>query len=466
MEEAVDTAPLRAHVRLLGDILGNIIKENAGEALFERVEQIRVQSKEAQDSDTWEALDQLLASLDDHEVLVIARAFSQFLNLANIADQQHTMSVRTESHFSASSVLERTLRVLQTETKDRHIQEAIANLHIDLVLTAHPTEITRRTLIHKHRALSDCLSTLDSAMLGDLSRQQIQRRIAELISQIWHTEDFRTQRPTPVDEARWGFAVIENSLWDAVPQFLRQIDAVCEAYSLALPEPDWCPIQISSWIGGDRDGNPNVTASVTREVLLLAQWQACELFSADVALLYEELSATTATDALKNQALGAREPYRAVLKPLLVTLRRQRQALEDALNQGQTAPESLSPEALLQPLQACYDSLVSCGLVEMARGVLWDTLRRAYCFGPYLIRLDIRQESGRHRSILSAVTQMLEIGDYSEWPEAQRVAWLQSELSSPRPLIPWDSPFDPKIVRYSIRSKRLLPRPLRRWVCM
>ena len=444
MEEVVDTTQLRSHVRLLGDMLGNIVKENAGEALFERVEQIRIQSKAAQDSDTWEALDQLLASLEDHEVLVIARAFSQFLNLANIADQQHTMSVRTEAHFSASSVLERTLRVLQTETKDRHIQEAIANLHIDLVLTAHPTEITRRTLIHKHRALSDCLSTLDSAVLGDLTRQQIQRRIAELISQIWHTEDFRTQRPTPVDEARWGFAVIENSLWDAVPQFLRQIDAVCEAYSLAMPEPDWCPIQISSWIGGDRDGNPNVTASVTREVLLLAQWQACELFSNDLALLHEELSATTATDALKSQAMGAREPYRAVLKPLLVTLRRQRQALEDALNQGAAAPEPLTCDALLGPLQACYDSLVSCGLIEMARGLLWDTLRRAHCFGPYLIRLDIRQESGRHRSALSAMTQMLEIGDYSEWPESQRIAWLQSELSSPRPLIPWDSPFDAK----------------------
>ena len=93
MEEVVDTTQLRSHVRLLGDMLGNIVKENAGEALFERVEQIRIQSKAAQDSDTWEALDQLLASLDDYEVLVIARAFSQFLNLANIADQQHTLSL-------------------------------------------------------------------------------------------------------------------------------------------------------------------------------------------------------------------------------------------------------------------------------------------------------------------------------------------------------------------------------------
>ena len=120
MEEAVDTAPLRAHVRLLGDILGNIIKENAGEALFNRVEQIRIQSKEAQDSDTWEALDQLLASLDDHEVLVIARAFSQFLNLANIADQQHTMSVRTESPFCQLGARENAPRVADRDQRPTH----------------------------------------------------------------------------------------------------------------------------------------------------------------------------------------------------------------------------------------------------------------------------------------------------------------------------------------------------------
>ncbi|MEK9933411.1 MAG: phosphoenolpyruvate carboxylase [Luminiphilus sp.] len=442
MVEVVDTAPLRTHVRLLGDILGKIIRDNAGEKLFNRVEDIRLSSKEAQDSDTWEALDQLLASLEEQEFLVIARAFSQFLNLANIADQQHTTSVQTAAHLTASATLQRTLRVLQTKAKDTDIQQAIADLHIDLVLTAHPTEITRRTLIHKHRALSDCLAALDSAALTDMTRQQTQRRIAELISQIWHTEDFRTQRPTPVDEARWGFAVIENSLWDAVPQFLRQVDFVCDTYSLALPDVDWCPIRISSWIGGDRDGNPNVTADVTREVLLLAQWQACELFIGDMTFLHEELSATTATDEFRALAAGAREPYRTVLKPLLIDLREQRQALEAALNRGAEPPEPMTPAALLEPLRACYQSLVACGLTEMARGALLDTLRRAHCFGPYLIQLDIRQESGRHRSVLRAITQMLEMGDYDEWSEAQRVGWLQHELSNPRPLIPWDSPFD------------------------
>lgn len=439
MVEAVDTAPLRAHVRLLGDILGKIIRDTAGDALFERIEDIRLSSKEAQDSDSWDALDRLLASLEEQEFLIIARAFSQFLNLANIADQHHTTAVHTEAHFSASATLQKTLRVLETKAKDKDIQRAISDLHMDLVMTAHPTEITRRTLIHKHRALSDCLATLDSAALTDTARQQIQRRIAELISQIWHTEDFRTERPTPVDEARWGFAVIENSLWDAVPQFLRQVDHVCETYSLAVPPTEWSPIKISSWIGGDRDGNPNVTSAVTREVLLLAQWQACELFSKDIAVLHEELSVIAATSELRELVPGAREPYRALLKPLLTTLRRQRQLLEDALNAGAPVPDPLAPAVLLEPLQVCFDSLTACGLMEMAGGALRDTLRRVNCFGPYLIQLDIRQESGRHRSVLTAITQMLEIGDYSLWSESKRVKWLQHELSNPRPLIPWES---------------------------
>ena len=139
MVEAVNTAPLRAHVRLLGDILGKIIRDNAGEALFERVEQIRLSSKEAQDSDSWDALDRLLASLEEQEFLIIARAFSQFLNLANIADQQHTTAVHTEPHFSASATLQKTLRVLETKAKDKDIQRAISDLHMDLVMTAHPT---------------------------------------------------------------------------------------------------------------------------------------------------------------------------------------------------------------------------------------------------------------------------------------------------------------------------------------
>jgi phosphoenolpyruvate carboxylase len=177
-------------------------------------------------------------------------------------------------------------------------------------------------------------------------------------------------------------------------------------------------------------------------VLLLAQWQACELFSQDIAVLYEELSATTATSDLRKRVPGVREPYRALLKPLLTTLRQQRQSLEAALNSGAPVPDPLAPGVLLEPLQACFDSLTACGLTEMARGALRDTLRRVNCFGPYLIQLDIRQESGRHRSVLTAITQMLEIGDYSLWPESKRVKWLQHELSSPRPLIPWEHYLD------------------------
>ena len=131
MAEAVDTAPLRAHVRLLGDTLGKIIRGNAGEAVFQRVEDIRLRSKEAQESDTWNALDQLLASLEEQEFLVIARAFSQFLNLANIADQQHTTAIDTAQHFSAIATLEKTLGALQADAEVSEIEAAIEKLKID-----------------------------------------------------------------------------------------------------------------------------------------------------------------------------------------------------------------------------------------------------------------------------------------------------------------------------------------------
>ena len=439
--EVVNTAPLRSHVRLLGDILGAVIRAHSGDAIFQRIEEIRLSSKEAQESGSWEALDELLASLREDEFLVIARAFSQFLNLANIADQQHTMSADTEQHFSASATLQQTFGQLEKHATRDQVQGAIANLSIDLVLTAHPTEITRRTLIHKHRALRECLASLEQCLSHGQSRAAIQRRMTELVSQIWHTDDFRVNRPTPIDEARWGFAVIENSLWDAVPAFLRRVDQVCSELSLILPGSAWCPIRISSWIGGDRDGNPNVTAKVTEEVLLLAQWQACELFIADLLDLQEELSVTTASAALLTVTDGAREPYRALLKPLLATLRAQQNAIATALRGEALAPEPLRPHALTEPLQLCFDSLFECGLSEIAYGSLQDTLRRAHCFGPHLLRLDIRQESGRHRSAMSAITQALGLGNYAEWSESERARWLSEELQNSRPLIPTGAQF-------------------------
>lgn len=436
LTQAADTAPLRQNVRLLGDTLGNVIKASAGEKIFAQVEQIRQSSKASLNSDCWEALDQRLASLDEGDILLIARAFSQFLNLANIADQHHTISRATAAQFSAMATLDATLAKLAESASQEAIRDGLAAIKIDLVLTAHPTEITRRTLIHKHVALNQCLAQMENAALSESDRLSVQRRISELVAQIWHTDEFRTERPSPLDEVKWSMAVIENALWEAVPTFLRQIDELCRRHELPLPSPDWCPVAISSWIGGDRDGNPNVTATITQETLLLSQWQACDLLVRDIKNLYEELSINLASSALMEKTGSSAEPYRGMLKPLLLKLQQQRTALERALASEIKAVAPLRVEELLGPVELCLESLQECGLEILAAGSIRDVIRRIHCFGPHLIRLDIRQESGRHTSLMSALTRALELGDYRDWNEADRLKWLRKELLNPRPLIP------------------------------
>lgn len=158
------------------------------------------------------------------------------------------------------------------------ILNALESLSIELVLTAHPTEITRRTLIHKLVEVNSCLKQLDHSDLTDYERNAIMRRLRQLVAQAWHTDEIRKIRPTPVDEAKWGFSVVENSLWEGVPAFLRELNEQAEeTFGLTLPV-DFVPVKFTSWMGGDRDGNPNVTAPITRHVIQLSRWKATDLF--------------------------------------------------------------------------------------------------------------------------------------------------------------------------------------------
>ncbi|WP_139769042.1 phosphoenolpyruvate carboxylase, partial [Salmonella enterica] len=138
----------------------------------------------------------------------------QFLNLANTAEQYHSISPKGEA-ASNPEVIARTLRKLknQPDLNDATIKKAVESLSLELVLTAHPTEITRRTLIHKMGEINNCLKQLDNTDIADYERHQVMRRLRQLIAQSWHTDEIRKQRPSPVDEAKWGFAVVENSLW-------------------------------------------------------------------------------------------------------------------------------------------------------------------------------------------------------------------------------------------------------------
>ena len=313
MSQVLDSQ-LIGTVRNLGTVLGDTIRDQLGEQWLERIEAVRKDGRKAHqgDEECAKRVKQLFTELKNDELLTVGRAFSQFLNLANIAEQEfNSNNDQVDPIDTLFSHLD------QAGIKADTFEKALEHLNIELVLTAHPTEVTRRTLIHKHSELAECLSKVHVSDINEVERDKVETRIAELISQAWHTEEIRTIRPTPVDEARWGFSVIENSLWEAVPDFIRELDKrFVDKFGLAIPL-DVSPVKFGSWMGGDRDGNPFVTSKVTEQVLLLARKRAAKLFAKDIDILQTELSMSDCDETLRAQVGDELEPYRAVLRPLL-----------------------------------------------------------------------------------------------------------------------------------------------------
>jgi len=425
---------LRKNVKLLGALLGDIISDADGVALFEKVEAIRRLSKSARAGSDFSDLQNLLSPISNAKALTVARAFGQFLTLANIADQHHTIS--GSSNNTAQDVFADTINALKQVDNREKLEGALESLHINLVLTAHPTEIIRRTMINKYAEIDHCLSELSRAVSSEDQAQTLSR-LRSLIMQIWHSRDFRVQRPSPIDEAKGGYAVVERSLWQAAPQYLRQLDRLRETLGLKVAPIATSPLTFSSWMGGDRDGNPNVTAEVTQQTLLLSQWQATDLFSYDVNRLIEELSVTECNQRVRA-IVGEQsvEPYRSLLRPLRDLLETQRDHLKHAITSGKPAPLPLSREVLSEPLEQAYDSLRECGMSLIAQGHLLDTLRRVAVFGPHLVTLDVRQESSRHSDAMAEIVTALGLGDYKAWSEEQKCAFLMQELFNARPLLP------------------------------
>lgn len=426
MNDSLD-AQLKDSVRYLGATLGETIEAELGSEWLQKIEQIRQDGRDsyADDTKSTDRITALFSSLDNQSLLTIGRAFAQFLNLANIAEQEYNSANQRDESLASS------LKKIKTIGADKEkVIAAVKSLNIDLVLTAHPTEVTRRTLIHKHRQLAAQLQALHAPNLSSKEREKVKNRIAALISQAWHTEEIRSVRPTPVDEARWGFSVIESSLWEAVPEFLRELEEYLKAeFDITLPL-DAKTVQIGSWMGGDRDGNPFVTSKVTEEVLMLARRRAAKLFALDMDDLYIELSMNDCNDKLRDMVGDAKEPYRAALKAIRNKLEKTRDNLIPIEEWVANNDE------LLTPLLACYESLHECGMAVIAEGVLKDTIRRVHSFGVNLLQLDIRQDSDRHADVFSELTRYLGLGDYAQWSEDDKQAFLLRELSSKRPLIP------------------------------
>lgn len=436
-------APLRDDVRTLGEYLGGVLRQIEGDDLFEAVESVRRLSKSGEGFDT---LAQLLLESSIDRAETIARSFAHFLNLANIAEQHHRIRRRRDYQRDADAPSQRGSfsssfsALLERGVDPDRLHQVVSSLRIELVLTAHPTEILRRTFLQRNRLLEELLSRRDRPDLTIPERERVEDDLRRAVQAQWETEEVRRERPSPMYEAQGGLLVFEQSLWNAVPAFLRMLDRTLrEVTGKPLPL-DAAPVRFGSWMGGDRDGNPNVTPDVTWRTCLRARWIACDLYLRELHDLREELSLSSCSDELQ-QVVGSEEhePYRALLKRVEGRLKQALDAIAldlESDTQQLSERSHLTSADLLEPLQLCRRSLVETGNEMIARGRLEDILRRLAAFGVTLVRLDIRQESSVHTDTLDFITSSIGLGSYAEWDEEKRLEFLERELQSRRPIVP------------------------------
>ncbi|KAJ4710605.1 Phosphoenolpyruvate carboxylase [Melia azedarach] len=523
--------------KLLGNLLNDVLQREVGTESMEKVERTRILAQSACTmrlsgiEDIAEVLEKQLAleisKMTLEEALTLARAFSHYLNLMGIAETHHRVRKSQNDAHLSKSCDDIFSKLVQSGVSPDELYDTVCKQEVEIVLTAHPTQINRRTLQYKHIRLAHLLDYNDRPDLGHEDREMLIEDMVREMTSIWQTDELRRQKPTPVDEARAGLNIVEQSLWKAVPHYLRRVGSALKKHT-GKPLPLTCtPIKFGSWMGGDRDGNPNVTAKVTRDVSLLSRWMAIDLYIREVDSLRFELSMNRCSDSLSrvahdiieretlseerheslNQAskhhgqatspplptqlperadlpswtecndggshypkldlpgsdyiplngqdspgsgplrqdssnnaskpvnngneskigrssfqklleprppqLPGIAPYRIVLgnvkEKLMKTRRRLELLLEDLPCDFDPWDYYETMDQLLEPLLLCYESLQSCGSGILADGRLADLIRRVVTFGMVLMKLDLRQESGRHSETLDAITKYLDM---------------------------------------------------------
>ncbi|KAL1567230.1 Phosphoenolpyruvate carboxylase 1 [Salvia divinorum] len=465
---------------LLLDRFLDILQSLHGEDLRETVQEcyeLSAQYEGKFDPKKLEDLGNMLTNLDPGDSIVIAKAFSHMLNLANLAEEVQIASRRRnktkkgdytdESNATTESDIEETLKrlVFQLNKSPQQVFDELKNQTVDLVLTAHPTQAVRRSLLQKHGRIRNCLSQLYAKDISPDDKQELDEALQREIQAAFRTDEIRRNPPAPQDEMRAGMSYFHETICKGVPKFLRRVDTALKNIGINERIPYNAPlIQFSSWMGGDRDGNPRVTPEVTKDVCLLARMMAANLYYSQIEELMFELSMWRCNEELRARAdefhrsskrdakhfiefwktISVSEPYRVILGDVRDKLYQTRERTRHLLTQGTSdIPEEetfTTVEQFLEPLELCYRSLNASGDGSIADGSLLDFLRQISTFGLSLVRLDIRQESDRHTDVLDAITKHLDIGSYRDWSEERRQDWLLSELSSKRPLFGPDLP--------------------------
>ena len=439
--ERIPTKLLREDIRLLGTFLGRVIRDQEGLAFYKIVERLRLLSKntllDKNKSKVFLKVSKEVKKLKPKDIFRLTRSFSHILNLMNLAeslDASRKLNEYENPYFKNKNQNIFIEDIIKNLFKNRNISnnkiyEQATKLDIGIVLTAHPTEVKRRTLIQKYANLIELMEQRHLYKKYPSKILEIDRKIYTEITVIWKTDELKRSKPSPLDEAKWGLAVIEDSLWDTIPKVYKRLnDIFRKNLGKDLPR-GYNPIQFGSWMGGDRDGNPNVTADVTKKVILFSRWQAAKLYEKELTKLIQDLSMKECSPKIKKIAGNSFEPYRVYLRPIRDKIRLTYQLIEKHLNNNKSLNEKkllTDKNEILKPLREVRESLNLNRGQHIANADLLDLIRRVRCFGINLARLDIRQESSRHQKLISDVLNKKYKINFSTLSESKKINLLNS----------------------------------------
>ena len=411
---------MRADVRLLGTLLGQVLRESGSEGLFEDVERLRTATIAAYTDPGSDAFDRAAAIADAFSVAradEVARAFTAYFHLVNLAEEHQRVRVLRErdgeDRPGATDTLAGAYTRLAEEVGEDEALTRLQDLRFHPVFTAHPTEARRRAVSTSIRRLSTLLEGYDSTGEGSAERRRAERRMLEEIDTLWRTAPLRAEKPSPTDEVRSVMAVFDDTLFTAVPHVYRRTDDALRPGGGARPPIVKPFVRVGSWVGGDRDGNPFVTAKVTRkaaaiasEHVLLGLERAAKRIGRGLTLDATTTPPSAALEALWVRLRGADEeaaaeiakrspdePHRRIM--LLI-------ARKIAATLGRDADLAYrDPEHLLADLRVVQDSLAAAGASRQAYGHLQQLIWQVETYGFHLAELEVRQHSAVHEKVLA-----------------------------------------------------------------